>query len=189
VQDAFYRTLKSKLWQLAREIEGLQGTEGAEGEGDGGLEAPSPGQDGRVGVVFQMDEELDADDKRRAGNGDVDTDTSDNEGSDDTVRRRSVVPRSMGSSGNGGQENEGGALEGGALLARRRSHPAYVEEHENSDGSDDSLCGSDVDELVDWVRAKPAMVRLTRRRSEGRGRQRARERAERARERWLKGPD
>ncbi|KAF2501858.1 hypothetical protein BU16DRAFT_534486 [Lophium mytilinum] len=182
-QDAFYHALKSKLWDLARELETLQPGEQAANEAP---EAPSPDlDDDEVSVVFKLDLD-DEDAERDAGDGDVDTNTS-NSGSDsgeeeeedtdsENTIRRQPLPRA--------ERRKGGTL-------RRISRPR-ADGHESSDAGtgSESLCGSDVEELVDWVRAKPALECLQRRRSEGRGRQRARERAASLRERLLRaGPD
>ncbi|KAF2815232.1 uncharacterized protein BDZ99DRAFT_192695 [Mytilinidion resinicola] len=185
-QDAFYHALKSKLWALARELETLAPDDERKSEVP---EAPSPDlDDDEVSVVFKLDREEEEAEREAASDGDVDTNTSnsgsgsDEEGyeDEDTNSENTIRHPTLSATG----KHKTGT--------RRRISRPRADVHEPSDAgtASDSLCGSDVDELVNWVRAKPALECLQRRRSEGRGRQRARERAASLRERWLRaGPD
>lgn len=59
----------------------------------------------------------------------------------------------------------------------------------DDEGGANSLHGSDVEDIVDWVKRKEVLEGLQRWRSEGKGRKAARERAERVHASWLKQPD
>jgi len=132
----------------------------------------------------------DSDGERDAIDADVDTDSTpnadeeeENSGSGNTVKHHKVNL-------NPHAHSHSHLEKGNATKSRHKSHPQFCHlEVDLSDGSDDSLCGSDVDEIVNWVRAKPVLANLQLRRSEGRGRLRAKERAQRARQRWMRGGD
>lgn len=118
-----------------------------------------------------------------AGDADVDKDsapeTDEDDGSEATVINHRVDSH---------QHTHSRALERDAAKASCKPHLQF-HSLETQLSDEESLCGSDVDDLVNWVRAKPVLEKMQRRRSEGKGRLRAKERAEDARMRWTKGAD